>query len=91
MFYYNIWLLILTLSFKIIIIIIKWEIKKKVKLIIYDSNKNVQIRKETYSELYDRVQTIGHESWNRWYTHNFFIKRRILKVILSRPYWNIYP
>jgi len=36
--------------------------KKKVKFIICDSDKNVQIRKETYSGLHDQVQSIGHES-----------------------------
>jgi len=38
----------------------KMRKKKKVKFII--CNKNVQIRKETYNELHNKVQSISYKS-----------------------------
>ena len=37
-------------------------------------DQNVQVRKETYCRLYDRVWNISHKCWNQWYIHNIFAK-----------------
>ena len=37
-------------------------------------DQNVQVRKEIYYRLYNRVWNIGYKCWNQWYTHNIFAK-----------------
>ena len=35
---------------------------------------DIPIKKETYHQFYDWVQSIGYKSWNRQYAHDLFVK-----------------
>ena len=36
---------------------------------------DIQVRKETYSGLHDKVQNIGHKGWYRWFTHHLLVEK----------------
>ena len=44
-------------------------------------DRNLQIKKEVYNRLYDRVQSIGNKSWHKWVKKN--IQADIIKTILG--------
>ena len=37
---------------------------------------DIPARKEIYSGLHDRVQSIGHEGWYKWFTCHLFVEEK---------------